>query len=211
MPKKLMCIVLFLLKINVGFTQTDSNVINKKPSQLKYYSNSGFGIYFPIRSSEKLDKSGIIYNFQVQVNHKSHYFGRLTFDQFNIGYTDKAVINGLNIKIDNKLQTLNIGIDGGYTVDMNKKIALFAYIGIGYASVEIPKVDYNTATKIVDISSISKPFLSFRGGVGVDYKLIKSMIIFTDFQYLTIPFKTDISNKELNGISCQIGIKTPLN
>jgi opacity protein-like surface antigen len=201
---------LLLLKTGYGFSQTDNQVIQKNPKRFEYYFNGGFGLYFPTQESAVLANNGPIYSFQFQVNYKHNYFTRLAFDQYNIGYADEAILNGLNVKIDDKVQTLNVGLDYGYTFHLSKRFSPFAYIGLGYASVEVPIIKYDISTKTTEISNTRNPFLSIRGGVGGEYEFNKFFIVFAELQYLSIPFKTDISNKELNGISFQIGFKTPL-
>jgi opacity protein-like surface antigen len=210
MFRKSVYFMLLLLKTNFAFCQTKNQIIQNNPKRFEYYFNGGFGLYFPTQESAILENNGPIYSFQFQVNYKHNYFTRLAFDQYNVGYNDDVNINGLNVKINDKVQILNVGFDYGYTFNLSKKFSPFAYIGIGYASVEVPMVKYDFNSKVVDISNTRNPFLSLRGGVGGEYEFNKYFIVFTELQYLSIPFKTDISNKELNGISFQIGFKTPL-
>lgn len=202
--------MLLFMKIGFVYCQTASQIIQKNPKRFEFYFNGGFGLYFPTQESALLTNNGPIYSFQIQANFKDNYFSRLAFDQYNIGYNDIININGINININDKVQTLNIGSDYGYTFHLSKKFSPFAYVGIGYASMEVPDVKYDITSKVLDISNIRNSFLSLRGGVGGEYEFNKFLIVFTDLQYLSIPFKTDISNKELNGISFQIGFKTPL-
>lgn len=210
MFRKSVYFMLLLLKTSIAFCQTENQIIQKNPKRFEYYFNGGFGLFFPTQESAILENNGPIYSFQFQVNYKHNYFTRLAFDQYNIGYNDDVNIKGLNIKINDKVQTLNMGFDYGYTFNLGKNFSPFAYVGIGYASMEVPTVKYDISTKVIDISNSRNPFLSLRGGVGGEYEFNKYFIVFAEFQYLSIPFKTDISNKELNGISFQIGFKTPL-
>jgi hypothetical protein len=210
MSLKSIFFTLLLLKTDFVFCQTKNQIIQKNPKRFEYYFNGGFGIYFPTQESAILANNGPIYSFQIQVNYKHNYFTRLAFDQYNVGYNDDFNINGLNFKINDKVQTLNMGFDYGYTFHLFKKFSPFAYVGIGYASMEVPNVKYDISAKVLDISNTRNPFLSLRGGIGGEYEFNKFFIVFTELQYLSIPFKTDLSNKELNGVSFQIGFKTPL-
>ncbi len=202
--------MLLFMKTSIVFCQNDNKIIQKNPKRFEYYFNGGFGLYFPTQESAVLARDGPVYSFQIQVNYKHNYFTRLGFDQYNVGYVDDLNIDGINVKINDKVQTLNIGLDYGYTFHISKKFSPFAYVGVGYASMEVPNVQYNLNSKAIDISNTRNPFLSLRSGVGGEFEFNKFLIVFTEIQYLSIPFKTDIRNKELNGISFQIGFKTPL-
>ncbi len=206
MLKKLVFMALFLPKKTDLMAQIDSLKLKKFLGQVEIYTNSRIGNYYPIQTAENLSINSTFFYFQAKVKYKLNYFGRFTFDQYRLNYVDI----GNNTKIDYKLKILNFGLDAGYSFDINKKISLLTYIGLGYAMVDVPNVNYNTATKIVDISSIYKSFLTYRGGIGFDYKINKLIIISSDFQYLNIPLKTNFNNKNLTGISYQIGIKTQL-
>lgn len=210
MPKKILLFILLLLEGNSVLCQTENQIIQKNPKRFEYYFNGGFGLYFPTEVSTLLAKYGPVYSFQAQINYKHNYFTRFAFDQYNIGYSDNALINGQAFRISDKVQTLIIGFDFGYTFHATKRFSPFIYSGLGYASMDVPTVNYEKTTSAIEISSTQKPFLSLRGGMGGEYEFNKYLIVFAELQYLTIPFKTDISNKQLNGVSLQIGFKTPL-
>jgi Outer membrane protein beta-barrel domain len=206
-------IVLFIYFFNgnnpVSFCQKATETTQKSFKPFVFYSNGGYGKYFTTDKPIQLSNSGNIYFFQLQVNYKQNYFARFAFDQYSIDYSDNAIINGLLYKIKNKTQTTNVGMDLGYTVRLSKKVSSFAYLGIGRAVMHVPTIHYDTATG-VDISLVKKPFLSLRGGVGCEYKFDELFILYVDMQYLTIPFKAAINNKQLSGASFQIGFKTKL-
>lgn len=210
MSLKSVCFVFLFMKTSIVFCQNDNQIIQKNPKRFEYYFNGGFGLYFPTQASTVLARDGPVYSFQIQANYKHNYFTRLGFDQYNVGYVDNLNVDGINVSINDKVQTLNIGFDYGYTFHLSKKFSPFAYVGVGYASMEVPNVKYNLTSKAIDISNTRNPFLSLRGGVGGEFEFNKFFIVFTELQYLSIPFKTEIRNKELNGISFQIGFKTPL-
>jgi hypothetical protein len=212
-PILMKTIVLFVYFFNgnnpVSFCQKATETMQKNIKPFVLYSNGGYGKYFSTDKPIQLSQSGNIYFFQLQVNYKQNYFARLAFDQYSIDYSDNAIINGLAYKIKDKAQTTNLGVDFGYTVHLSKKISSFAYLGIGRAVMQVPTIRYDTATG-VDISIVKKPFLALRGGAGCEYKFDELFILYVDMQYLTIPFKTTINNKQLSGASFQIGFKTKL-
>jgi opacity protein-like surface antigen len=202
--------VVFSISYSSLFCQTENQVIQTNPKRFRYYFNGGLGLYTPINQAKLLAKNGIVYSFQAQINYKDSYFIRLAFDQYNISYSNNTIINGLNIKINEKVQTLNIGVDYGYAFHLSKRFSPIVYLGIGYASMEAPTVKYDNTSNVVDVSIVKKAFVSFRGGVGGEYEFNKYFIISAEVQYLSIPFKTDIGNQQLNGLNFQISFKTPL-
>ena len=74
----------------------------------------------------------------------------------------------------------------------------------------VPTVNYNATSNQLQIAKSSKSFIGLRTGIGVEYEFNRFFILYTDVQYLSIPFKTALSDKQLNGVSFQIGFKTPL-
>jgi Outer membrane protein beta-barrel domain len=184
--------------------------IPKKTTPFEYYFNSGFGFYFPTNGQALLAKSGTVYSFQVQVNYKKRFFTRFEFDQYRINYTDNFKVNGQNMTINDKVEALNIGFDFGYTRQLSKRFSTYGYIGAGDAAIQVPTIRYNMTATNIDISTSEKNFLSFRGGLGGEFEINKVFIVFGELQYLSIPFKTEISDQQLNGVSCIIGFKTPL-
>jgi hypothetical protein len=209
MLKKTIFFSCFMLKICPIFCQVDKQ-ISQKMTPFEYYFNSGFGYYFPTNGRSLLAKSGAVYGFQVQVNYKKHFFMRLAFDQYRINYTDNLRVNGQNMTINDKVETLNIGFDFGYSGQLSKRFSTYGYMGAGNAAIQVPNLYYNALTNSIDFSTSEKDFLSFRGGLGGEFQISKVFIIFGELQYLSIPFKTEISDKQLNGVSCIIGFKTPL-
>lgn len=202
--------ILLLLKLTVSFSQNEIDTLLQKTRTFNYFFNGGFGIYIPTQKTKGLAENGSIYSFQIQVNIKRNIFSRLAFDLYNIGYTQELNTNGLNLKISDKVQTLNIGFDFGFNYNSCKKFNPYTYLGLGYALMEVPVVRNTNTLNSLEITNTQKPFLSIRVGLGADYKFNKIFILSAEIQYLSIPFKTDINNRGLNGIGFQIGFKTPL-
>lgn len=186
-------------------------VAQEKPERrFEYYFNTSFGLYLPNDAPKALAKSGIVYTFQFQVNFKHNYFGRLYVDQYSVNYRDTRNLNGLQAKIDDDLDTNTYGIDLGYTFIEASKFSPYVYLGGGFATMKTPVIDYNLATNTVTTSRSSKNFLNYRIGLGAEYEISKMFILSLETQYNSIPFKTDLDNKQLNGTMILIGFKTAL-
>jgi hypothetical protein len=209
MLKKIIFFSCFMLKIYPIFCQVEKQ-ISKKMTPFEYFFNSGFGYYFPTNGQPLLAKSGAVYGFQVQVNYKKRFFVRLAFDQYRINYTDNLKVNGQNLTINDKVETLDIGFDFGYSTKLSKRFSTYGYMGAGNAAIQVPNLHYNAPTNSIDFSTSEKDFLSFRGGWGGEFEISKVFIVFGELQYLSIPFRREIRDKHLDGVSCIIGFKTPL-
>jgi hypothetical protein len=202
-----------IANLRVSAQENDSiyanKVVQKSPRRFEYYFNGAFGFYFPTNAGN-LDSRGGINSVQFQVNYRDNFFSRLSFDLYNVGYTDNVNLNGINTFVQDKMQTTYIGLDLGYTGGIGKKLAWFAYGGVGLASMDVPLKEYNPATNTLRITTSTRNFLSYRGGAGFEYEFSRFFVVYIDAQYLSIQFKTDLSNQQLNGYSLQIGFKTPL-
>ena len=200
-----------LLYATVLILLAKSSYAQEKPERrFEYYFNTSFGLYLPNKAPKPLAKSGMVYTFQFQANFKHNYFARLYFDQYSVNYRDTRNINGLQAKIDDDLDTNTYGIDLGYTFIESSKFSPYVYLGGGFATMKTPVIDYNSAANTVTTSSSSKNFLNYRIGVGAEYEISKMFILTLETQYNSIPFKTDLDNKQLNGTMILIGFKTAL-
>ena len=201
---------LLLLATFSSFSQNISDNSQTKPKRFEFYFNGSFGLYFPTKASNALAKSGAVYTFQFQTNYKDNYFTRLFFDQYNVNYKDNFSINNLNFNIDDNVLTNTLGLDFGYTFIDSKKCSSYVFVGAGYAMMRTPAIQYDAAQNNVKTFSESNSFATFRGGVGVEYEFSRYFIIYLETNYSTIPYKTNLSDKPLNGIMTLIGFKTPL-
>jgi opacity protein-like surface antigen len=208
--KQTATVFILLFTANLSIAQQENKIIQTKPKRFEYYFNGAFGFYFPFNTTKTVASRGNVNTFQIQVNYKDYFFSRLCFDQYNVGYEDNVTINSLSTYIKDKVQTTYIGLDIGYTFHLGKMLSPFAYIGAGYTTMDVPTVSYDNIQNNLRIVTSTKSFLGLRGGIGAEYEFNKFFILYADAQYLSIPFKTDLSNKDLNGISLQIGFKTPL-
>jgi hypothetical protein len=197
-------VAIILLVSNSCFAQ------EKAERRFEYYFNTSFGLYLPNNAPKVLAKSGMVYTFQFQVNFKHNYFGRLYVDQYSVNYRDTRNLNVLQVAIDDDLDTNTYGIDLGYTFIEASKISPYVYLGGGFATMKTPVVDYNAATNVVTTNRSSKNFLNYRIGLGAEYEISKMFILSLEAQYNSIPFKTDLDNKQLNGTMILIGFKTAL-
>lgn len=187
-----------------------SSAFSQNENRFKFYFNGSFGIYLPSKAESALSKNGSVFTFQFQTNYKDNYFTRIYFDQSNLNYRDNVVINGLNASIDDYVQTNAYGLDIGYSLFETRKLSYFAYVGGGLATMHVPIIRYDQTINTIESFKSNKNFLNLRGGVGVEYEFSKIFILYLETQYSSIPFKTDVSNKQLNGITTLIGFKTPL-
>jgi opacity protein-like surface antigen len=197
-------VAIILLVSNSCFGQ------DKSERRFEYYFNTSFGLYLPNNAPKALAKSGVVYTFQFQVNFKHNYFGRLYVDQYSVNYRDTRNLNGLQAKIDDDLDTNTYGIDLGYTFIEASRFSPYVYLGGGFATMKTPVIDYNSVTNNVTTSKSSKNFLNYRIGLGAEYEISKMFILTLETQYNSIPFKTDLDNKQLNGTMILIGFKTAL-
>jgi hypothetical protein len=187
-----------------------NKIVQKSPNRFEYYFNGGFGFYFPSKSVNVLSSRGVINTFQFQINYKGNFFSRFAFDLYNVNYTNHLTANGTNSTFQGKVQTTFIGLDLGYTGGISKKLTWFSYGGIGVVTMDVPLGDYSATTNTLRITTSTRNFMSYRGGAGFECEFNKFFIVYADIQFLSIPFKTDLRNHQLNGYSLQIGFKTPL-
>ena len=170
--------------------------------------NSGIGLYSPLIDNPKLASRGLLFSFQLQANYKTKYFSRLTFNQFSLDYKDSFKLNGLNIKMEDRLETLTLGIDLGYVFYQKNKFNSYAFLGTGVAAIYTLIIEYNNGNTDLKISKQETLSSLFNAGIGFEYKLHKLLIVSLESQYITIPLKTDLSNKQFNGIISQLNFKT---
>lgn len=208
--KKIAAILFVILGLNTALSQEKNTLVEDNPKRFKYYFNGGFGFYFPQKSTNALSKKGPVYTFQFQCNYKDNYFTRVFFDQSNINYQDEFTLNGLNIRMNDYIQTNAFGLDVGYSLFEKKKLSYFGYIGAGAATMRTPLIRYSPTDDTLETYKSTKTFLNLRTGVGIEYEFNKFFIIYLEAQYSSIPFETDLSKKQLNGISTILGFKTPL-
>jgi opacity protein-like surface antigen len=198
------------VKYNLVRAQNLNDTLVNKMKHFELFSNGGYGQYFPLDRQLAFSQSSSVYFFQLQIQYKQHYFARLAFDQYSINYKENTQLNGLDFKINNKVQAVNFGIDFGYAFNVSKRISPFAYIGAGRVALQLPTIQYDKNTMLVDVSIAKQAFLSLRGGLGCEYEFNKYFIAFLETQYISIPLKKEISSKQLNGMSFIIGFKTRL-
>ncbi len=198
-----------------GFCQTgekenDQTVVTKKPRRFEYYFNSGIGFYFPTGSSPFLTDKGEVYAFNLQLNYKGNYFSHLYMDSDVLKYRRENVpVNNTVATIDCKLNTVNIGLDLGYTFPI-KKLSPYVYGGAGVALIETPFLRGGSAPNEVTLGTEYKTFFQYRAAAGIDYELSRTYTVFLEAQYSGTAFKSAIDNRQLNGVSLMIGIRTPL-
>ena len=176
--------------------------------KFRYTFNSGIGMYNPLIRDAKLASSGLLFSFQLQANYKTKYFSRIAFSQFSLDYKGSFKLNGLNIKMEDRLETLTLGIDLGYVFYQKNKFNSYAFLDTGVAAIYTPIITYDNGSTDFNISKQVNLFQLLNTGIGFEYKLHKLLILSAEFQYTDIPYKTDLSNTQLNGIISQLNFKT---
>jgi opacity protein-like surface antigen len=207
MTKTITLYILALFFVIPATAQIDSVKHSRK---LLYYFNGGIGLYLPTSTHGALHETGFASSFQFQVDYKKHYFSRLYLDQYNIAFSTKLTDNdGSQLTLKGKVPTTMIGLDAGYNWHI-KKFSPYIFTGAGIAITDVPILEQISKPGNTTLTTQSQSALSFRGGVGVDYKISRFFILYFESQLLSFPITTQIYNGNLNGISLQVGFKTPL-
>ncbi|MFM8833202.1 MAG: outer membrane beta-barrel protein [Cytophagales bacterium] len=181
---------------------------NKKPSRFEYYFNGAVGAYYPTKGPKESDYNGNMFSFQLQINYKDRFFTRPFIDSYDIGYKSELVTQGITLAFNDRVQTLNLGGDFGYAWQIGR-FSPYAYTGLGLALVNLPQITTTTSSR-VQIDKPSIQTFAFRTGGGLDFEVTKNFILYLELQYLSIPDTNSLQQQPLNGISLQVGIKTPL-
>jgi hypothetical protein len=183
-----------------------SVIAQSKWKSISIYSNGGYGKSFSVNKATKNIDGGNIYFFQLQFEYQKKYFTRLTFDQYTMPYSETNNNNGLQYQINNKMQSTNIGLDIGLQSKQRSKMMGVAYAGTGLASMQMPKITYDSMTKFTNIFNTNKSCLFLRAGAGLEYGFNKYFIACLETQYVSV-INTPAN---LNFLSFQIGFKSLL-
>lgn len=182
----------------------------KSSGKFEYSFNAGFGYFFPLRSSKFLGDRGPVYSTNFQVTYKKHFLTHLFFDMVTVDYHKENInVNNVSYTLDYKLNANNIGIDLGYTYPV-KKFAPYFFIGTGLSLMDTPFLKPGEQDQKVVFGTRTHSFLMFRGSIGLDYEISRSFILYLDGQYSTTAFRSVLDNKSIQGLSLQVGFKTPL-
>lgn len=195
--------MLFILCFGVNKICAQNEIKNSS-----YSFNSGIGVYNPLIDNAKLASSGLLFSFELQANYKTKYFSRLAFSQFSLAYKDNFRLNGLNISIEDRLETLSLGMDLGYVFFEKNKFNSYAFLGAGAAAMYIPKIEYYDGNTDFNIAKQINVLPLLNTGIGFEYKFSKLLILSAEFQYTIIPFQTDLSRTQFNGVISQLNFKT---
>ncbi|WP_343672390.1 hypothetical protein [Chitinophaga sp.] len=180
-----------------------------KEKKLLFYFNGGVGYYLPLTAQTTLSERGSASSFQFQVDYKAHLFGRFYFDQYSIAFHTKYTQNGFNTQLDGKVPTTAIGLDVGYGWHFHR-FSAYTYTGAGLAMTDIPVLRSEAGSSDAYLSSSSRSSMALRVGCGVNFKINRYFIPYFEAQYMSFPVRTQVYNGDLDGISLQVGFKTPL-
>jgi opacity protein-like surface antigen len=181
---------------------------NKTPSRFEYYFNGAVGAYYPTKGPKESDYNGNMFSFQLQINYKDRFFTRPFIDSYDIGYKSELVTQGITLAFNDRVQTLNLGGDFGYAWQIGR-FSPYAYGGLGLGLVNLPQITTTVGSR-VQIDKPSIQTFAFRTGSGFDFEITKNFIVYLEGQFLSIPDTSPLQQQALNGMSFQMGIKTPL-
>ena len=183
--------------------------VKNKERKLLYYFNGGVGYYFPLTAQTSLNESGSAGSFQFQVDYKEHLFGRFYFDQYSIAFHTKYTQDGINAQLEGKVPTTAIGLDLGYGWRFHR-FSAYTYTGAGIAITDIPVLRNDPGSNDAYLKSSSRVAMALRGGCGINFRINRYFIPYLESQYMNFPVRTQVYNGDLEGISFQLGFKTPL-
>ncbi len=207
--KRILMAVCFCFAGLSGFCQDYNSIVDKKSRKFKYYFNGGFGFYFPGNVKDVLKERGSYTSFSFQVNYRDDFFSRLFFDVGNINYEREAQLEGTTTLIKNKLNSNFLGIDLGYNKSF-RKFTPALFVGAGLFTMDVPKIDLDTISRIINFSTSRKDFFAYRVGASFEYRISELFLLYAEGIYLSVPYKTELDKRQLNGTTIQIGFKTPL-
>lgn len=208
MIKKIEYMLIILICAQISGAQNDT-LKNGKLKVMQWYFNGSFGYYLPLENPTALADRGGFAGFNFEGVFKRRGFFNVAFDQGSINFETNVQSNGIYLNYKSRLRTTYITANVGYGLN-SKKLQPYVYAGLGLATVDSPVLKIDNNTKSISFTSTNKNFFTYRLDVGIIYYLNKLFILYADVQYSSIPFKTDLANKQLNGITLQLGFKTPL-
>jgi hypothetical protein len=174
-----------------------------------FYFNGGIGYYLPVSRQHALKDVGSATSFQFQVDYKTHYFARFIFDQYNVSVKAQFNRHGTNHSISAKMPTTAIGLDAGYQWQFGR-LSTYVYMGASVATTDAPYLAIDSDANSAKLSSRSATSMAIRTGLGINYKFNRYFILYFEPQFLSFPLKTQFYDGQMDGVSLQIGFKTPL-
>jgi len=192
-----------------AFPATAQTFEKKRERRLLYYFNGGIGVYLPTTAITSLSETGFVGGFQFQVDYQKHLFGRFFFDQYSIAFHTRYSQNNANTFIKGKVPTTGIGGDIGYRWHV-RRFSPYVYGGSGVAITDVPFLETDQNSNDVTLTTTSRSSIVVRGGAGINYTINRFFIIYFESQFMSFPIRTQVYDGALNGLSFQIGFKTPL-
>lgn len=200
----------FILIIVPIFLAATSHAQDIQPKKIALDFGGGFGAFIPISKSSGM-KSTIGSNAltYLQLTYKNKFFTKLQLGQTTVNYKSLQQFGTLKASTDSKINSTNIGLDFGYQHQW-KRWQPYAYVGAGAAFMQTPTLEYNAENQAIAYKTKSINQLYLTGGIGANYVISPTFIIFVDLSAFTVPSLPKNSLTHLDGISPIIGIKAVL-
>lgn len=196
-----LCLVTALFKVRAQ---------DNKASKWSMDFGGSIGAFIPfdqVKGSKKLTGFNAMTCFQL--NYKQNYFIKLQFGQTTVNYKSNISLNGFNSFIDSKANCTNLGLGVGYQGCFGR-FQPFILAGGGASFVDIPGATFDSQSQMINYITSCSAYAYIDAGVGLNYKISRSFVIFLEGQGTTIPELPKKSSTHLTGISTLIGIKAPL-
>jgi len=182
------------------------------PATKKLYLDFGgsVGLFLPfdqVKGQKTLTGSNAV--TALQLNYIQNYFVKLQFGQTTVNFKSQSTFGGVNSLIDAKANSTNLGLALGYQCSFGRWQP-FVLAGAGASFIDVPVASFDKTSATVNYITFSGSYVYVNAGVGINYKISKSFILFIEGQGSTIPNLPNRSSTHLSGISTMIGIKAPL-
>jgi hypothetical protein len=185
---------------------------NDDPTAKKLYLDFGgsVGLFIPfdqVKDQKTLTGSNAM--TALQLNYRQNYFVKLQFGQTTVNFKSQNAFGAVNSLIDAKANSTNLGLALGYQHSFGRWQP-FVLAGTGVSFIDVPVTSFDKTLATVNYTTFSGSYAYVNAGVGINYKISKSFILFLEGQGSTIPNLPNWSSTHLSGISTMIGIKAPL-
>lgn len=144
----------------------------------------------------------------LQLNYRN-LFARFQLGQTTVDFKYLNHFETINTKITAKSNSTNVGFLFGYQRQFGR-FEPYMMLGAGVSFVDVPMAQYDKDDNSVNFTTKAGTYLQTNAGLGINYKISKSFILFLEGQVSTIPSIPRNSATHLSGVSVMIGIKAPL-
>ncbi len=201
--KKTIQILLFLLLCL-------HNVVAQTNSKTEVNSTTSFGTLVPIGNYGSESANGFSTTFGIELKTKKNRVGKLNIEASRINFNSSFEAKGINYNIKDKTDIINFTAQIGYKKNvLLKNLSLYALGGGGVAFINAPKANFNLEDKVLTSEDVSEKYFLAQLTFGVEYKISKTFILYSEITYSKIISTTFLSSNKVNFINFQIiGFKT---